>query len=138
MPTGKAYAEELTAKELIARNTHTIASEEARGIHWNRTKCKEHYGNPPEAVIGQATINLDSQVLKSLEDSLPELYCVDFAEAYVMQENLSSWLMCRNKRERLICDCPMDVCTRNLWQRAKMGKETGTESTTRVPQTSHS
>jgi hypothetical protein len=46
-------------------------------------------GNCPEAVIGQATINLDSQVWKSLQDSLPKLYCVDLAEAYVMQEGAS-------------------------------------------------
>jgi hypothetical protein len=27
----------------------------------------------------------------------------------------------------------MDVCTRNLWKRAEMGKKTSTVSTTRVP-----
>jgi len=30
----------------------------------------------------------------------------------------------------------MDICTRNLWQKAEMGKKTGTESTTRFPQAS--
>ncbi len=33
-------------------------------------------GDHPGAVIGQATINLYSQVWKSLEDSLPKLYCI--------------------------------------------------------------
>jgi hypothetical protein len=80
----QGYVEEPTAKELVARNTCTITSGKARGIHWNRIKCKEHCGNHPEAVILQATINLDSQVVTSLEDSLPELYCADLAEAYVM------------------------------------------------------
>jgi hypothetical protein len=49
-----------TAKEFIARKTCTIASGEAQVTHGNRIKCKEHYRNPPEAVIGQARISLDS------------------------------------------------------------------------------
>jgi hypothetical protein len=31
---------------------------------------------------------------------------------------------------------PMDVCTRNLWQKAEKGKFTGSEATTRFPQAS--
>jgi hypothetical protein len=38
----------------------------------------------------------------------------------------------------MIRNCPTDVCTRNLWQRAEMGNKPGTESTTRVPRMSHS
>jgi hypothetical protein len=64
-------------KELVARKTCTIASGKAQGTYRNRIKCKEFFGNPPEAVIRQETINLDSQVWKFLEDSLPKLYCVD-------------------------------------------------------------
>jgi hypothetical protein len=48
-------------------------------------KCKEHFGNPMGAVKRQATINPDSQIWKSLEDSLPKIYCANIAEAYVMQ-----------------------------------------------------
>jgi hypothetical protein len=55
-------------------------------------------GNCPEAVIGQAEINLDSQALKSLEDSLPELYCVDLVEANVTQKSASSRILCEKKR----------------------------------------
>jgi hypothetical protein len=66
----QGYATESVAKELVARNTCTIASSKVRGTYWNRIKCKEHCGNPPEAVIGQATINLDSQVWKTHEDYL--------------------------------------------------------------------
>jgi hypothetical protein len=62
------------AEESVARKTHTITSSKAQGTYWNRIKCKECCGNLPEAVIGQATINLDSQVWKSLENSLPKLY----------------------------------------------------------------
>jgi hypothetical protein len=51
-----------------------------------------------EAVIRQATINLNSQVWKSLEDSLPKLYCVDLAEAHVMQESVSLRIFCEKKR----------------------------------------
>jgi hypothetical protein len=62
------YAEEPTAKELVARSTRTIASGEAQGNYWNRIRCKEFCGNLP---IGQATINLDSQVWKFLEIPCP-------------------------------------------------------------------
>jgi hypothetical protein len=86
------------AKESIARKTHTIASGKVQGTNWNRITCKDQFGIPPEAVIRQATINLDSRVWKSLEDSLPELYCADLAEAYVMQESTSSRLMCTKER----------------------------------------
>jgi hypothetical protein len=91
------YVEEPAAKERLARNTCTIATGKAQGTYWNRIKCKEHCGNPPEAVIGKATINLDSRVWKSLEDSLPELYCADLAEAYVQQEGMSTWLICKER-----------------------------------------
>jgi hypothetical protein len=73
------------AKEFVARKTRTITSGKAQGTYWNRIKCKEHCGNSPEAVMRQArTINLDSQVWKSLEDSVPKMYCADISEAYVM------------------------------------------------------
>jgi hypothetical protein len=95
-----------TAKGFVARKTHIIASGKARVT---------------EAVIGQATINLDSQVWNSLEDSLPELYCVDLAEADVMQKSASLRIFVRKKG--MIRDRPMDVHTRNLWQKGRNGKE---------------
>jgi hypothetical protein len=82
-----------TAKEFVARKAHTIASGKAQGTYWNRIKCKECFENPPEAVIEQATITPFSQVWKSLEDSLPKLYCADLDEAYFKQERASSRLM---------------------------------------------
>ncbi len=85
-------------KEFVARKTCTIASGKAQGTYWNRIKCKERFGNPPEAVIRQAIINPDSQVRKSLEDSLPKMYCADLAEAYVTQESTSSRLICKKER----------------------------------------
>jgi hypothetical protein len=81
--------EEPAAKDFVARKVCTIKLNKVQGTSWNVIKCKERLGSRPEAVIRQATINLDSQVWKSLWDSLPELYCVDLAEAYVMQENVS-------------------------------------------------
>ncbi len=75
--------EEPAAKDFVARKARTIALSKVQGAHWNVIRCKECLKNCPEAVLGQATINLDSQVWKSLEDSLPMLYCVDLAEAYV-------------------------------------------------------
>jgi hypothetical protein len=78
----QGYVEEPTAKGFVARKACTIALREAGGIHWNKIKCKEQLGNHPETVVGQAMIYLDSQVWKSLEDSLPKLFCIDLAEAY--------------------------------------------------------
>jgi hypothetical protein len=81
--------EELAAKNFVARKVRTVKLNEVQGTHWNTNKCQERLGNCPEAVVRQATISLYSQVWKSLVDSLPELYCVDIAEAYVMQESVS-------------------------------------------------
>ncbi len=39
-------------------------------------------------------------------------------------------------KKGMICACPMDVCTRNLWQKTERGKITGSESATRFPQAS--
>jgi hypothetical protein len=86
----QGYIEEPTAKDFVAREVRTIELNKVQGTHWNANKCQEHLGNRPEAVVRQATINLYSRVWKSLGDSLPELYCVDLVEAYVMQENVSS------------------------------------------------
>jgi hypothetical protein len=66
--------EESAAKDFVARKVHTIAMSKVQGTHWNAIKCQERLGNRPEAVIGQAAINLDSRVWKSLGDSLPKLY----------------------------------------------------------------
>jgi hypothetical protein len=65
--------EEPTTKDFVAKKACTIAFSEAQGTHWSVIRCKEHLENCPDAVIGQATINLDSQVWESLEDSLPKL-----------------------------------------------------------------
>jgi hypothetical protein len=89
---------EPAAKDFVVRKAHTIALSKAQGTHWNVIKCKKHLGNCPEAVIGQATINLDSRVVKSLKDSLPKLYCINLVEAYVMQEGASSRILCEKKR----------------------------------------
>jgi hypothetical protein len=86
----QGYVEEPTAKDFVARKVRTIKLNKVHGTNWNAIKCKECLGSHPEAVVRQATINLDPQVWKSLGDSLPELYSIDLAEAYVMQENVSS------------------------------------------------
>ncbi len=41
------------------------------------------FRNPTGAVKRQAIINPDIEILNSLEDSLPVMYCADLAEAYV-------------------------------------------------------
>jgi hypothetical protein len=84
--------EEPAAKDFVVRKVRTIK------LDWNTNKCKERLGNCPEAFIRQATINLYSQVWKSLGDSLPELYCVDLAEAYVTQESVSLRILREKKR----------------------------------------
>jgi hypothetical protein len=93
----QGYIEEPTAKDFVARKACTIALSKVQGTHWNMIRCKERLANHPEAVLGQATINLDSQVWKSLGDSLPKLYCVDLAEAYVMQESASLRILCKKR-----------------------------------------
>jgi hypothetical protein len=72
----QGYIQEPAAKDFAARKACTIALSKAQGSQWNVIKCKCRLGNCPEAVIRQATINLYSRVWKSLEDSLPKLYCV--------------------------------------------------------------
>jgi hypothetical protein len=93
--------EEPTAKDFVSRKVGTIQLNKVQGTHWNVNKCEECLGNCPEAVIRQATISLYSQVWKSLEDSLPKLYCVDLAEAYVTQESVSSRNLCEEKMNDL-------------------------------------
>jgi hypothetical protein len=73
------YVEEPTAKDFVARKVRTIELNEVHGTSWNGINCKKCFGSCPEAVVRQATINLDSQVWKSLGDSFPEIYCVDLA-----------------------------------------------------------
>jgi hypothetical protein len=72
-----------TAMEFVARKTRTIASGKAQGT---------------EAVIGQATINLYSQIWKSLEDFFAKLYCLDLTEAYVTEVSASSRILCEKER----------------------------------------
>ncbi len=90
--------EKPAAKDFVARKVRTIKLNEVQGTHWNRIKCKECLGSCPEAVVRQATINLDSRVWKSLGDSLPKLFCIDLVEAYVMLESVSSRILCEKKR----------------------------------------
>jgi hypothetical protein len=94
----QGYLEVPAAKDFVARKVGTIALSKVQGTHWNMIKCQECLGNHPEAVIRQATINLNSQVWKSLEDSLPKLYCVDLVEAYVTQESVSLRILGEEKR----------------------------------------
>ncbi len=37
------------------------------------------------------------------------------------------------RKKGMFCICPTDVHMRNLWQKVKWGKKTGTESSTRFP-----
>ena len=69
----QGYIEEPAAKNFVAGKVHTIPSNKVQGTHWNAIKCQECLGICPEAVVRQAAINLNSQVWKSLQDSLPKL-----------------------------------------------------------------
>jgi hypothetical protein len=51
-----------------------------------------------------------------------------------MQESVSLRIFAR--RKGMICVRPTDICMKNLWQKAKRGKKTGTNSNTRFPQAS--
>jgi hypothetical protein len=56
----QGYVEEPTTNYFVASKACTTALSEAQGTNWNVIMCKEHLGNHPEAVVRQATINLDS------------------------------------------------------------------------------
>jgi hypothetical protein len=63
-----------------------------------RKQLQRALGKSSRSFVRQATINLYSRVWKSLGDSMPELYCIDLAEAYVMQESVSSRILGEKKR----------------------------------------
>ena len=67
---------EPAAKDFVARKARTIALSEVQGTQMSVIRCIDNLANRPEAVLGLATINLNSQVWKSLGDFLPKLYCV--------------------------------------------------------------
>ena len=54
--------EESAAKDFVVRKVRTIKLNKVHGTSWNAIKCKEHLRSCPEAVVRQATINLNSQV----------------------------------------------------------------------------
>ncbi len=85
------------------------------------SKVQERLGACPEAVIGQETINLDSQVWKSLDDFLPKLYCIDLAEAYVTQESVSLRILGEKKRYDL--QMPNGHLHEKPSAKGRMGKE---------------
>jgi hypothetical protein len=92
------FIEEPAAKDFVARKVCTSEWNKLQGTSWNGIKCKEHLRSCPEAVVRQATINIDSQVWKSLGDSFPEPYCIDLAEVYVTRESVRSSRLCEKKR----------------------------------------
>jgi hypothetical protein len=94
----QGYIWEPAAKDFVARKVCTITWNEVQGTQWNAIKCQERLWNHPEAVVRQATINLNSRVWKSLGESLPKLYCVDLAEVYVTQESVGSRILGEKKR----------------------------------------
>jgi hypothetical protein len=94
----QGFVEEPTTKDFVTRKVRTIKWNKVQGTIWNAIKCEERLRSRPEAVVRQATINLYSQVWKSLGDSFPELYCVDLVEAYVTQENFSLEILREKKR----------------------------------------
>jgi hypothetical protein len=90
--------EEPASKDFVAKKVHTIEWNKVQGTIYNAIKCKKRLRSCPETVARQATINLYSGVWKSLGDFFPELYCIDLAEAYVMQENVSLEILHEKKR----------------------------------------
>ncbi len=131
MPNGKGLLRNPLWRIFVARKVCTIKLTKVQGTSWNGIKCGERLRSHPEAVVRQATINLYSWVWKSLGGSFPKLYCVDLAEAYVTQESVSLRIYVR--RKGMTCDCPTDVCMRNLRQKAERGKNAGTNSCTWFP-----
>ena len=117
----QGYVEESTAKDFVAREVRTIQLTKVLGTSWNVIKCKEHLRSRPAAVVRQATINLYSRVWKSLGDSFPKLYCIDLAEAYVMQEKCQFEDLCEKKRYDL--RSPKGHSHEKPLAKGRMGKE---------------
>jgi hypothetical protein len=66
---------------------------------------------------------------------------IPFLSYTVLSVGLCHARKCRYKefgmrRKGMICELLMDVCMRNLWQKAERGKNAGTNSCTRFPQAS--
>jgi hypothetical protein len=127
----QGYVEVPAAKDFVASTNALI---EMQGTHWNVIKCQERLGNFPKAVIRQATINLNLQVWKSLEDSLPELYCIDLAETYVTQESVSLRIL--GEEKRYDSQLPNGCLHEKSLAKGGTGKKTGTNSNTRFPRAS--
>jgi hypothetical protein len=113
--------EEPAAKDFIARKVRTIEWNKLQGTICNMIKCKERLRSHPEAVVRQATINLHLRAWKSLGDSFPRLYCVDLAETYVMQENVSLEILREKKRNDL--RSPNGRLHEKPWAKGGTGKE---------------
>jgi Pyruvate/2-oxoacid:ferredoxin oxidoreductase delta subunit len=62
----QGYIDEPTAKDFVARKVRTIKLTKVLGTSWIAIKCKECLRSCPAAVVRQATINLYSQIWKSL------------------------------------------------------------------------
>ncbi len=108
LDVGHCKVKTSAAKEFIARKTRTSASGGAWGTYWNRIKCKERFGNPPGAVIRQATINPEARIWKSFEDSLPKMYCTDLK----LMSCKKVWAQGFVKKKCMIRGCPTDIRTR--------------------------
>jgi hypothetical protein len=107
----QGYVDDPAAKDFVVRKACTVALSEAQG------SCHSTSNNQPY-----------SQVWKSLGDSLPEQYCItQRGLCHAKKWSLKVFV----SKIGMICICPMDVHTRNLWQKAERGKITGSECTTR-------
>jgi hypothetical protein len=118
----QGYVEDPAAMDFIVRKARTIPLRKVQGtqaLSKARGSCHKTSNNQPY-----------SRAWKSLGDSIPELYCV-------------AWLGLGHARKYQFKDFgekeryeSMDVCTRNLRQKAEKGKLTGSEATTRFPRAS--
>jgi hypothetical protein len=110
------YVEDPAAKDFV-RKACTIVLSKTQG------SCHKTRDNQPY-----------SQVWKSLGDSIPELYCIAWLGlGHARKCQFKDF--CEKERYEFVFS-PMDVCTRNLWQKAGKGKFTGSEATTRFPRAS--
>jgi hypothetical protein len=127
--------EEPAAKDFVARKVCTIEWNEVQGTIWNAIKCKECLRSCPEAVIRQVKI---STFIHKFGNPLWILFpsCTALTWRRLMsRKKMSFWKFCV-RRKGMICNCLMDVCMRNLSQRAERGKKAGTNSCTRFPRAS--
>jgi hypothetical protein len=98
MPNGKGPLRNLLQRICSEESLHYCILELSARNPLERDQVQRAFGKSSRSCHRTSNNQTYSRVWKSLEDSLPKLYCVDLAEAYVIRESVSSRILCEKKR----------------------------------------